>query len=213
MTQEQELRAQMILEGVCVDFSWALDVSHTGYSSCVTKENMFIEDVSTFHLNNLRISGSVSLAGETNRSLGRKYHYQKWGVELTRFLSSTFPSVGGFVSFSVSEIFIRIESCSQMNLRKGSPHQKRWRASELELNLELLIKWWIPFLWGWKDGGSTLYRIVCTAEHHVYLTQPIKNRVSHIFATFVPVLKKLRMLSLKVSELFCTMFGAFLKFS
>ena len=104
------------------------------------------EDVSTFHLNNLRISGSVSLTGETNRSLGRKYHYQKWGVELTRFRLSTFPSVGGFVSFSVSEIFMLIESCSKMNLRKGALHQKRWRASALEL----LIKWWIPSLWGWN---------------------------------------------------------------
>jgi len=51
--------------------------SHTDYSSCDTKENMFKEDVFTFHLNNLRISGSVSLSGETNRSLGKKYHYQK----------------------------------------------------------------------------------------------------------------------------------------
>ena len=146
MTQEQELRAEMILEGVCIDFSWALGVRHTGYSSCDAKEIMFKEDVSTFHLNNLRISGSVSLTGETNRSLGRKYHYQKWGVELTRFRLSTFPSVGGFVSFSVSEIFMLIESCSKMNLRKGSLHQKRWRASALEL----LIKWWIPSLWGWN---------------------------------------------------------------
>jgi len=33
---------------------------------------MFKKDIFTFHLNNLRISGSVSLAGETNRSLGKQ---------------------------------------------------------------------------------------------------------------------------------------------
>ena len=53
-------------------------ISNTGYLSCDPKEHMFKEkDIFTFHLNNLRISGSVSLAGETNRSLERKVYYRK----------------------------------------------------------------------------------------------------------------------------------------
>jgi len=66
----------MILEGAWVDCSWALGVSHTGYSNSDAKEDMFKKDIFTFHLNNLRITSSVSLAGETNRSLGKKIQFQ-----------------------------------------------------------------------------------------------------------------------------------------
>jgi len=107
LTQERQLRAQMILEGAWVDCTWALGVSHTGYSSCDAKEHMFKEgDIFTFHLNNLCISSSVSLAGETNRSLEKKMSLSKLRCLNQREYFRRHFRQWRFVPFSVSEIFM-----------------------------------------------------------------------------------------------------------
>ena len=50
-----------------------------------------------------------------------------------------------------------------------------------------------------KDGGCTFYHNTLPTS----LTRPIKDKESHIFAIFVPVLTALRMLGLNILKLFC----------
>lgn len=125
-TLERTLRAPMILEGTWVDRSWALGVSHTGYSSCDAKEHMFKKDIFTFHLNNLRISGSVSLAGETNRSLEKRSSLSKIKLKINA-TTFVYISVSSDLSHSVSQRSLCFRTM-RWNERKRLLTSKSWQV-------------------------------------------------------------------------------------
>ena len=88
-------------------FSWSLGVSHTRYSSCNTKWHK--EDILTFHLNNLRISSSVSLAVETNRALEKRSSQSKIEFKIN---ADTFVYISVRSDFLHSVFKAQFDPCS-----------------------------------------------------------------------------------------------------